>query len=130
MLQVITYAMASHSYIDEVSAGNATKATISGLVAGTTYFFVATAYDIASSFTNSVTLGLNGRILSSDSNRLSLSISRLSGTFKGSATDPSTGGSLSFRGAVLQKLNADYGYLLGTNQNRRVIIARKYFLQF
>ena len=79
-------------------------------------------------FTNSVTPGSNGKILSPDPHQLSMSISRLSGTFRGSTTDPSNGSSLSFRGAVLQKLNAGYGYLLGSGQNGEVILAQQVFL--
>jgi hypothetical protein len=38
------YGGASGVYTNEVSAGNATNATISGLIPGTAYFFAATAY--------------------------------------------------------------------------------------
>jgi hypothetical protein len=40
----VYYGGASGAYNNEVSAGNATNATISGLVQGTTYYFVATTY--------------------------------------------------------------------------------------
>ena len=38
------YGGTSGSYTNTISAGNATSATISGLVPGTTYYFVATTY--------------------------------------------------------------------------------------
>jgi hypothetical protein len=41
----VHYGAASRSYTNTVDAGNATNATISGLVAGTTHFFAVTAYD-------------------------------------------------------------------------------------
>ena len=40
----VYYGGASGDYTNEISAGNATKATISGLIPGTTYYFAATAY--------------------------------------------------------------------------------------
>jgi uncharacterized protein (DUF2147 family) len=73
-------------------------------------------------FTNAVAFGLNSQVSNLSSNRLTMSFSLSSGTFTGSATDPSTGKTLSFSGAVLQKLNAGYGFLLGTNQSSRVVI--------
>jgi hypothetical protein len=41
----IYYGMTSHTYSNMVNVGNATNATISGLVGGATYYFAATAYD-------------------------------------------------------------------------------------
>jgi len=41
----IYYGVASRTYTNQINAGNATGATISGLVAGVTYYFAATAYD-------------------------------------------------------------------------------------
>jgi hypothetical protein len=43
----IYYGTASHVYVNKVSAGNVTNATVSGLVEGTTYFFAATTTDIS-----------------------------------------------------------------------------------
>jgi hypothetical protein len=37
--------------------------------------------------------------------------------------DPSTGKTKSFSGAVLQKVNAGYGFLLGTNLCSEVVLA-------
>ena len=41
----IYYGTASHNYTNSVMVGNVTNATISGLVAGQTYYFAATAFD-------------------------------------------------------------------------------------
>jgi hypothetical protein len=41
----IYYGTSSGIYTNEVSMGNATSGTISGLVAGTTYYFAVTAVD-------------------------------------------------------------------------------------
>src|SRR5262245_21964494 len=41
----IYYGSVSGNYTNSISAGNATNATVSGLVAGTRYYFAATAYD-------------------------------------------------------------------------------------
>ncbi len=53
----VYYGGASGTYTNEISVGNATNATISGLVQGTTYYFAATAYsasDIESPFSSEV----------------------------------------------------------------------------
>jgi hypothetical protein len=41
----VYYGGASGTYTNQICAGNATNATISGLVEGTTYYFAATTYD-------------------------------------------------------------------------------------
>jgi hypothetical protein len=41
----IYYGGASGSYTNLINVGNVTNATVSGLVAGATYYFAATAYD-------------------------------------------------------------------------------------
>jgi Fibronectin type III domain len=43
----IYYGTASQIYTDKISLGSATTVTVSNLVAGTTYYFAATAYDDA-----------------------------------------------------------------------------------
>jgi hypothetical protein len=53
----VYYGGASGNYTNEICAGNATDATISGLVEGTTYYFVATTYaasGMESSFSSEV----------------------------------------------------------------------------
>jgi hypothetical protein len=53
-------------------------------------------------------------------NRLTLSFSTSLGTFSGSVTDPTTLKPFNFKGAVLQKQNAGFGFLTGTNQTSSV----------
>ncbi len=43
----VYYGGASGAYTNEICAGNATNATISGLIEGTTYYFAATTYSAA-----------------------------------------------------------------------------------
>jgi hypothetical protein len=53
----VYYGGASGAYTNEISAGSATNATISGLVQGTTYYFAATTYSslgVESSFSSEV----------------------------------------------------------------------------
>ena len=53
----VYYGGASGNYTNTLSAGNATNATISGLVKGTTYYFAATTYSssgVQSPFSNEV----------------------------------------------------------------------------
>jgi hypothetical protein len=79
--------------------------------------------NLIADFTNSVALGPNSRVINLSSNRLTMSFSLSTGTFRGSAMDRSTGRSMPYSGAVLQKLNAGYGFLPGTNQSSRVVLA-------
>jgi hypothetical protein len=78
--------------------------------------------DLTNAFTNSVAF-LPSRIVSESTNRLSLSFSRSTGTFRGTVADPTSGKSLSFSGAALQKQGAGYGLLLGAAQSACVVIA-------
>ena len=53
---------------------------------------------------------------------LTMKFSLSSGMFYGKTLDPATRKWSSFGGALLQKVNAGYGYLLGTNQSSQVIL--------
>jgi hypothetical protein len=78
--------------------------------------------NLDSDFTNSVTLGSRGRV-SSEEKHFAMGISVGNGLFRGKVVDPSTGKAGSFSGVVLQKLNAGYGFLLGTNLCSEVVLA-------
>jgi hypothetical protein len=78
--------------------------------------------NLAADFTNSVVFGPSSQITNLSSNPLTLTFSLSAGTFKGSVTDPATGNSLPFSGAVFQKQSAAYGFLLGTNLSSQVLI--------
>ena len=41
----VYYGVSSHNYTNVINVGNVTNTTVSGLVAGVTYYFAATAYD-------------------------------------------------------------------------------------
>jgi hypothetical protein len=73
-------------------------------------------------FSNLISLGLGDQVTNLSSNRLTLKFAVANGTFTGSVTDPSNNKSMAFKGAVLQKLNAGYGFLLGTNRSSEVLI--------
>ncbi|MBI3853350.1 MAG: tandem-95 repeat protein [Verrucomicrobia bacterium] len=79
--------------------------------------------NLAADFTNLVTLEQNSRVSNRSSNPLTMSFSLTTGTFKGTAVDPASGASLKFSGVVLQKVNAGCGFLLGTSQSSRVVLA-------
>jgi hypothetical protein len=77
---------------------------------------------LASDFTNSILLGANNRVTNLSSNRLSLSFSSSSGTFRGTVTEPATRKSRSFAGAVLQNRAVGCGLLTGTNETSGVSV--------
>ena len=78
--------------------------------------------NLAAGFTNLVMIDAKGKVLNQGTNKLSVTFSKSSGTFSGSATPPGGGKSISFRGALLQKQNLGSGFFLGTNASGRVSI--------
>jgi len=78
--------------------------------------------NLPADFVNAISLGLAGKPTNMSSNELTLSFSTSAGTFKGKVVDPTTGEVASFCGAVLQKMNAGYGFLLGTDRSSRVAL--------
>ncbi|HHY84619.1 MAG TPA: tandem-95 repeat protein [Verrucomicrobia bacterium] len=76
--------------------------------------------DLSSSFENAIAFNAKGKVVNLSDNKLSLAISTKTGTFKGKVVNPTTGGTHSFAGAVLQKQNAAFGYLTGSSQTSRV----------
>jgi hypothetical protein len=76
--------------------------------------------NLPSDFTNLINLDLASKITNTSSNQLTMAISVKNGIFKGKVTDPTSGGSFSFGGAVLEKQHAGFGYLLGTSLTSKV----------
>jgi hypothetical protein len=70
-------------------------------------------------FANQISFGAYDRVTNLSSNRLNLVVSS-SGLFTGSVIDPNTGRQSTYGGAVLQKLQAGYGLVMGTNQTAGV----------
>lgn len=76
--------------------------------------------NLAEPFTNAFVLTSANRIVNTSSNKLVATVVRTNGLFSGSVTVPGTTRSLQFKGILLQRLAAGYGYFLGTNQSGRV----------
>ena len=77
--------------------------------------------DLAHALVHAVTLTLApGCVPACTSDGLNLYFYALTAHFGHWLTDPATGKALPFSGAVFQKQNAAYGFLLGTNQSSRV----------
>jgi hypothetical protein len=79
-----------------------------------------TGGDLTASIINLLAETSSGQLGNISANRLSLSFSPATGAFRGSVTDPASGSSMPFSGAVFQKLQAGYGFLLGGDQSSRV----------
>jgi Divergent InlB B-repeat domain len=79
--------------------------------------------NLSSNFVNVVSVGARSKITNLSSNKLSMSFVSGSGIYSGSVVDPGTGKTFSFGGAMLQKRNAGYGFLSGTNQASQVLLA-------
>jgi hypothetical protein len=76
---------------------------------------ILTGGNLAASITNDVSVTPNNKVTNNGGNNLSISLVPGTGLFKGSFTDPNTGKSESFNGAVLQKQNQGGGFFLGTS---------------
>jgi len=78
--------------------------------------------NLSADFTNAIGIDAKNKVTNLGSNKLSLSLNKSSGTFKGSVTPPAGGKALSFSGAILQKQTNGSGFLLSTNLSSRVAI--------
>jgi hypothetical protein len=76
--------------------------------------------NLSADFANQLWLGANSKVANLSPNTLSMSFSTSTGTFKGSVMDPTSGMPFPFSGVIVQKLNAGYGFLLGTDQSSKV----------
>jgi hypothetical protein len=79
---------------------------------------------LSADFTNSIALGASSAVTDLSPNPLSMTFTLSTGVFSGNVTDPSTGKSLPFSGAVFQKLNDGAGLLLGGNQSSGVLLGQ------
>jgi hypothetical protein len=82
-----------------------------------------TGGNLGSDFSSAISLGRSSRVFNYSTNVLSMSFSLPQGTFSGHVKDPVSGKSRAFSGAVLQKQNAGFGLLLGTNQTSSVSLS-------
>jgi uncharacterized repeat protein (TIGR02543 family) len=73
-------------------------------------------------FTNHIAVGPGDRITNQSLNRLTLTLTRTTGLFGGSATVPASTRVLSFKGAWLQKAGMGAGFFPGTNEGGRVVL--------
>jgi Fibronectin type III domain len=81
--------------------------------------------NLGDGFADSVVVGSKSLRNSPGSSRLTMKVSTSKGTFTGKAADPSTGRSWPFKGVILQKANAGFGYLVGTNETSQVLILQR-----
>jgi hypothetical protein len=83
-------------------------------------FVTFTGGDLYAPFTNEVALAEDNKFVNLSPNNLTLKISLPNGSFSGSAADPATGRSVSFKGVVLQRQNRASGHFLGPTQSGKV----------
>lgn len=83
-------------------------------------FVTFTGGDLYAPFTNEVVLAEDNKFVNRSTNKLTLKISLPNGSFSGSAADPATGRSVSFKGVVLQRQNRASGHFLGPTQSGKV----------
>jgi hypothetical protein len=78
--------------------------------------------DLPVTFANHIGLNPGNKVINLSSNKFSMSFSLSTGIFTGTVTDPVMKKSWTFTGAVLQKDNAGYGFLTGTNETSEVAL--------
>jgi hypothetical protein len=81
-----------------------------------------TGGDLPLTFANHIQLNPGNKVINLSSNKFSMSFSPSTGIFTGTVTDPVMKRSWFFSGAVLQKDNAGYGFLTGTNEASEVAL--------
>ena len=80
------------------------------------------AGNLSAPFNNDISWDAKNKITNLSDNKLSLTVNTSSGLFTGTVTDPNTGKSSKFSGALLQKQNTGSGFMLGTNLSSLVLI--------
>jgi hypothetical protein len=80
--------------------------------------------NLPANFSNSLACTSAGRLSNVSTNKLSLSFTLATGAFRGTVTDPCTGKCLPFNGAVFQKADTGYGFLLGSDQSSQVFLCQ------
>ena len=78
--------------------------------------------NLPGSFDDAITLGPGNTITNLSANKLSLTFSRATGLFTGKVTDPVVNKTWVFGGVILQKDNAGYGFLTGTNKSSPIAL--------
>lgn len=82
-----------------------------------------TAGNLASDFSNSVSVNAGSQVVNLSPNALTLTISSTLGSFTGQVAEPGSGVMHSFGGVVLQKQNAGFGFMLGSTRSSLVTLA-------
>jgi hypothetical protein len=78
--------------------------------------------NLSGPFTNAILIGTDNKVQNTSSNKLTLTLNRTNGVFKGSVTPPGALRSIPVQGVFLQKLDVGYWYALGTNQSSSVVV--------
>jgi len=67
-------------------------------------------------------LGLSSKVVSTGTNKVTMSFTLSSGLFKGTMVESGLTKKHSFSGVVFQKANHGSGFCLGTNQSAQVVL--------
>lgn len=85
-------------------------------------FIAFTGGDLGSGFTNAISVSFSTRVTNHSRNRLGITFSIPTGTFRGSVVDPVTGRAMPFNGVAFQKRALGYGLLFGSDQTSSVLL--------
>ncbi len=102
--------------------GSRYDSTLSPAIGFVDGFFTFTGGNLTTDFMNDVAFAAGNKVVNLSPNKLTFKL-KTDGTFSGSAVNPSTGRSLKYSGALLQKQGVGGGYFLGTDQSGKVLVA-------
>ena len=107
-----------------LSGSTYTKPSFGGtILGGDQLHLTISGADIGTTISDDIQIGPNGKVINLGSDRLNLSFSTSTGTFKGSVVSSDTGRSLPFSGVVLQDQGTAVGYFLSDGSSGEVSIA-------
>jgi hypothetical protein len=110
---IVTNVLAGSVYHAPVSSTNRVLPFTNGIA-------VFSDGNLQDPLTNQVILGANNIVTNASTNKLKLTMSKVTGLFTGAVTPTNSIRAISFKGAVLQKQGLGTGFFVGTNQAGRV----------
>jgi hypothetical protein len=108
----------------DLSGSTYTRPAFAGaILGGDTLHLTISGSDLGDAISDDIQISPNGRVVNLGPDRLSLSFSTSTGTFRGSVRNSATGRPLPFSGVVLQDQGRAVGYFLSDGSSGEVSIA-------
>jgi hypothetical protein len=102
------------------SAYDSALSPVTGFSVGQT---MLTGGNLAAPIVNDVSVGPDNKVTNLSTNKLTLTITTKTGSFKGTVVDPATGKTVKYNGVLFQKDGTGSGSFFGTDQSGKVTIS-------